>query len=144
MILMMYTWHLQKHTLIKRKFHNSETIKALQILFSKRDFAGLFHTAQRLGEKICFCSLLGTRQNCVFVVASDLRPILLVWNTFNSRHVRAIGPKSGIVRLVNYRPAPILATGNESITPRSIPQPPESTSCIYSTLVSAETTTVYA
>lgn len=66
---MMYIRHIHKHVVMKRIFHNSENINALNILFSKRDYRGRVHTTQKLskgfGEKFCFRSLSDWRQNCV-------------------------------------------------------------------------------
>lgn len=61
-----------------------------------------------------------------FGFVSDLQPKVLFGNAFNARHVRAINPKVGLVRLVNSRPVPILGTSNDSIASIRVPQPPKS------------------
>lgn len=61
------------------------------------------------------------RTRILFGAISDVPRKVLLGNAFNSRHLKEINTKAGLVRLFNYRPSPILANRNESIAPISIP-----------------------
>lgn len=106
----------------------------IQLCQQPRYTDAIGHLIRFHGVIIFYAGLSDMRTRIWFGVFRDLPPKVLLGNAFNSRHLNEIEPKAGLVRLVNYRPAPILATQNESMGPLCLSQPPESTRCIDSTL----------
>lgn len=57
----------------------------------------------------------------------NITPNILLVNVFNARYIKARYPMGGLVRLIGWRAAPILATRNDTLALISTPQAPKPT-----------------